>query len=155
MKSDAKVNQDYQQSISIVATKEKAFQALTHNLEAWWGKVDQQTQGVGDRFKVSWEEPWYQFKVIDYQPFTNVTWKCIDANQIIDGLEGVAKEWINTQLIWTIQNENEQTIKVNLLHQGLNPTFICYDFCSKTWDYFITERLKAYLERENKKPPLL
>ena len=77
---------------------------------------------------------------------TLLSWKCIDANQIIEGLEGVQKEWVGTQLHWVIEEINSGACRVTFTHEGLVPDFICYDFCSAAWDHFFGERLKAYLE---------
>jgi len=137
----------YRQTVTINTSKEKVFSALTSGIENWWGAVDKEGQQVGEIFKVSWGEPWYQFEIIEFQIDTKVTWKCVDANQIIGGMEGVAKEWVGTKLYWAIEVNKEDEIQVSLIHEGLAPTLLCYDVCSFHWDKFITESLKDYLEQ--------
>ena len=146
MKKVLHINQSYHQKVDIRTTQEAAFKALTSDINQWWGAVDKPKLAEGVIFKVSWGEPWYQFKIIEYVPNHKTTWECVDANQIIDGLEGVAKEWVGTKLFWTIETAENGSIQINLTHQGLVPTIRCYEFCATTWDRFITEVLKHYLE---------
>ena len=139
-------NSSYSRSIEIVAPAEAIFDALTNDLEGWWGAMDKPINAVGDIFSVSWGEPWYQFEVSKYEAPGLLSWTCIDANQIIHGLEGVQKEWVGTQLHWRIEEVTKNKCRVQFTHEGLVPEFICYDFCAASWDQFFGERLKEYLE---------
>lgn len=138
---------DYKKSVSIRTTKEAAFEALTKGIDKWWGNTDKPVEGKGDIFTVSWGEPYYRFKVIEFEPSIRITWECIESKQIIGDLEGVEKEWVGTKLFWNIQGNGDNKVTVSLLHQGLVPGLICYDVCSSTWDSFIGESLKNYLEK--------
>lgn len=146
MKSSAA---DYTVSVTIRSNIETVFNALSKNLTFWWGNMDRPVETLDDIFTVSWGTPWYQFKVIDYRPHEKITWACIDANQIIPGLEGVKKEWVGSTLHWTIDQLDPMQIKVSLTHQGLTPQLVCYEVCSTTWDRFITDSLKTYLEGQS------
>ena len=128
MSNEIKENNDYRQSVLVSTNHQKTFEALSLNIDQWWGDVDNPPQKLGDVFTVSWGEPWYQFKITEYNPFEKITWECIDANQIIGGLEGVEKEWVGTKLSWEIKNTNSNEVQVTGTHQGLIPQFICYDF---------------------------
>lgn len=139
---------DYKKSVLIRANKEAAFKALTKEIDEWWGKMDYPVENKGDIFTVSWGVPWYQFKVIELKPFSQITWECVDSNQIIGDLKGVEKEWVGTKLQWVIRNINDSKVELSLIHQGLIPEFICYDVCSTAWDSFIGNSLKNYLEKE-------
>lgn len=142
MSSNSYSNQTRVQSSTI-----EAFKALTLHLGDWWGHQDHPASRRGDVFKVSWGEPWYQFKVIAYEPYKKIVWECIDANQIIGNLDGVQKEWVGTRLYWSIEKVNQDEVNLSLLHEGLVPDFICYDVCSRAWNRFITESLKEYLNK--------
>lgn len=137
---------DYSTSILVRATAKQAFEALSLGIKSWWGSTDPLAVHLGTEFRVSWGAPWYQFKIIAFEEPSRISWACIDANQIIAGLEGVQKEWVGTELHWAIEEMPADRVKVSLLHQGLVPAFICYDFCSTTWDSFVQDRLKTYLE---------
>ncbi len=137
---------DYSTNILVRATAEQAFEALSIGIKSWWGSTEPPAVHQGTVFTVSWGEPWYRFKITAFEEPQRISWTCTDANQIIAGLEGVQKEWVGTQLHWTIEEMPAGMIKVSLLHQGLVPEFICFDFCSTTWDSFVQDRLKAYLQ---------
>ncbi len=140
------VNNSYSIGLEVRCEAPRAFDELSTRISDWWGDQDHPAEKVGDVFTVSWGEPWYQFQVKAFHPPDLIVWECIDANQIIGDLKGVQKEWVGTQLQWTITPSGEN-IKVHLKHRGLVPAFVCYDFCSSTWDRFITVNLKKYLER--------
>ncbi|MDW3191467.1 MAG: hypothetical protein R8G66_03855 [Cytophagales bacterium] len=127
---------DYQQNVVLNCSIEKAFESLTTGIGDWWGKQDRLTDRIGITFKVSWSEPWYQFEVVTYNSPKEVTWKCTDANQIIEGLEGVQKEWVGTHLHWNLKSIDEANTSLHFRHEGLIKEFICYDFCFTTWDRF-------------------
>lgn len=137
---------DYSTSIQVKTTLTRAFLALSTGIEGWWGATDRPANQLGAQFRVSWGEPWYQFKIVEYEDLKRISWECTDANQIIAGLEGVQKEWVGTQMQWAIRELDKGTVEISLVHKGLVPAFICYDFCSMTWDSFVQEKLKAYLE---------
>lgn len=141
-------NKNYSAQLRVKTSDVRAFEALSTKLGDWWGDQDQPVRRSGNVFTVSWGEPWYQFKVIEYVPLEKITWECIDANQIIGNLEGVQKEWVGTQLHWTINELDKDEIELQFKHVGLVPEFICYDTCSNAWDKFISINLKAYLERD-------
>lgn len=147
MQDLSEVDSSYSRSVEVNARPEVIFHALTQDLQGWWGAMDVPVTGLGDQFTVSWGEPWYRFEVSVFEPPNMLSWTCIDANQIIAGLEGVQKEWVGTHLHWRIEAIDPDSSGLTFTHLGLVPDFICYDFCAATWDQFIGERLKSYLER--------
>ncbi len=146
MTPQKKGQSDYSISVSIQADAGKVFEALSGGISDWWGYMDQPVKKKGDIFTVSWGEPWYRFRVMEFKPNEKIYWECMDANQIIGDMKGVQKEWVGTKLLWTIEPINAKEVTVTLIHRGLVPEFNCYDFCSSTWDRFIGDRLKKYLE---------
>jgi len=136
----------YSTKVVAKTTAEKAFKALTVELEKWWGEQDYHAHALGDVFKVSWGEPWYQFKVIEYQLNEKLVWECIDAHQIIIDLDGVQKEWVDTTLVWDIKPITGEEVEISFVHKGLVQKFICYDVCSSAWCSFVGSSLKNYLE---------
>lgn len=144
---------NYTQTVSVATNKEDAFNALTIQVEKWWGKVDQPASRIGDVFKVSFGEAFWTFKVIKLEKFEYISWECIEANQIHKGLENMGEEWLGTRLHWNIYQEN-QSIEINFVHEGLVPEFGCYEVCSAGWDFFILKSLKQYLERGEGEPEI-
>lgn len=144
----------YSQKVVISAPKEAAINAFTKNVEKWWGKVDKPASLPGDVFKVSFGEAYWKFKVVDMQNEERISWECVEAHQVHRGLEGMEEEWLETRLHWKILPIDEHHTEVHFEHQGLVPSFICYDVCSSAWDYFIKESLKNYLEKGNGSPEI-
>lgn len=135
----------YTTSVEINTSVENIFEAICLNLADWWGQQDKEIDGGGVIFKVSWDEPWYQFKVIKYVKDEEVVWECIDANQKIKGLTGVEKEWVGTKIHWKLTKLESQKTVLEFTHEGLVPEFLCFEFCSSTWEYFLKESLVTYL----------
>lgn len=138
--------EDYQLTLEINHPAERVFKAITQELPNWWGPQDHSVSKKGDVFTVSWGEPWYQFEVVRFIENEEVVWRCIDANQIIDGLEGVQKEWVNTEIHWKLE-ANVSITKLDFMHKGLIPSFICFQFCSDSWTHFLKGSLVDYLDK--------
>ncbi|MGH1366346.1 MAG: hypothetical protein ACRBF0_22490 [Calditrichia bacterium] len=137
----------YKTSVIIKANQRSVFEGLTKHIDSWWGKTDRPVSGLSDEFTVSWGEPWYRFKVIDFKPDEKISWECIDSRQIISGLQGVEKEWVGTKQHWDVKRMDAETVEVSFYHEGLVPDFICYDVCSRTWGSYIATHLKSFLEK--------
>lgn len=144
---------NYTQTISAFTSKEAAFYAFTRHVEKWWGTVDHPAHQVGDVFKVSFGEAFWTFKIIQLQKFDRVSWECIEAHQVHEGLEDMGEEWLKTKLHWEILQKDNQAIEIHFVHEGLVPEFACFKVCATGWDFYITERLKSYLE--NRKASLV
>jgi hypothetical protein len=141
---------NYQTSIEINCLPEMLFEAISRNLGDWWGKQDRLIEKQGMVFKVSWGEPWYQFEVVKFLKHQEMIWKCIDANQKIEGLRGVEKEWVGTEIHWIVKGLNNNRSLLEFEHKGLIPDFICFDFCSKAWSHFLNDSLVKYLTQDGR-----
>ncbi|MEP1033038.1 hypothetical protein [Ekhidna sp.] len=136
----------YTTSLEINRSAADVFKAISSQLDGWWGHQDHPVTELGTVFKVSWGEPWYQFKAVKYLPNEEMIWECIDANQIINGLEGVQKEWVGTNVHWRLKSLGDARTQLNFKHEGLVPTFICFNVCSRAWTDFLQQHLVSYLE---------
>lgn len=137
---------NYTTQVLIKRGSEAVFEAISFQLENWWGHQDQPATKEGIVFKVSWGEPWYQFKVISFAENEEMIWECIDANQIINGLDGVQKEWVGTKVHWKLTRIDENHTRLDFEHEGLTPDFICFNVCSQAWSDFLQQHLVRYLE---------
>ena len=142
------MNNHYKTEIEIGNSIEKVFQAISRNLGDWWGKQDQKINREGIIFKVSWGEPWYQFKVIKYVKDHEMIWECVDANQKIAGLENVEKEWVGTKIHWKLERLEKEKTLLKFQHIGLIPEFLCFNFCTASWDHFIKQVFVDYLDKK-------
>lgn len=137
----------YTTTIKINTSAPTVFKAISTQLGDWWGQQDHPASKEEVIFKVSWGEPWYQFKVIKYNENNEMIWECIDANQIINGLEGVQKEWVGTKIHWRIKPISDDRSQLDFEHQGLIPEFICFEVCTRAWSDFLQQHLVSFLEK--------
>ncbi|MBV6647225.1 MAG: SRPBCC domain-containing protein [Cyclobacteriaceae bacterium] len=145
------INENYQQSTSIDTSREKVFQALTNEVGLWWGPVDRPAERVGDIFKIDFgNDSYWKFKVIEVSNIERIVWECIASNQE-HNVRGLDEEWLGSKLYWEI-SEKPEGIHVNFLHEGLVPHGKCYEVCSAAWDFYITDSLKNFLEKNDGKP---
>lgn len=139
---------DYTTQVEIPNSRHTIFKAISIELGNWWGEQDKPIKKKDSVFKVSWGEPWYQFKVADYKENERMIWECIDANQLIPGLTGVEKEWVGTSIHWNLREISSNMTLLQFKHLGLISDFLCFDFCSNSWEHFLKERLISYLSQK-------
>ncbi|WP_296380651.1 hypothetical protein [Winogradskyella sp.] len=134
-------NSDYKKQIVVQSNSKKIFKALTEDIHLWWSKTSQSTQKTNGQFTIHFKNGyWWTFKILEFTPNTELVWKCID------GEPDFNKEWIGHVLHWEILEEKPGITIINFHQVGLTPQIECYDICSTTWDMFITEKLKQYVE---------
>lgn len=130
---------NYQSNITVNTNLDKVFKAITKHLNDWWGRTDNSVSKIGDEFTTRFGNAYWKFRVIKYTQNKILTWECIDGEPEFNA------EWIGTKVFWKISMENKIS-KIEFLHEGLTPEFKCYNICAPTWNMFITESLKQFLE---------
>lgn len=138
---------NYSKKIAYKTTPEILFQATTQSLELWWGKTDTAVAKVGDEFRTSFGKAFWEFKISELVPNEKVTWECVD------GQPEFEHEWVGTKLHWNISTDGNET-HLSFTHEGLTPSFECYDVCAPTWDMFISTSLKSFVETGKGMPHL-
>lgn len=130
---------NYSQNIKVSASSEKVFKAITSQLNDWWGRTDNSVSKIGDEFTTKFGSAFWKFRVLEFIENEKLTWECIGGEPEFNA------EWIGTKVFWEISKENEKA-KIDFLHQGLTPEFKCYNICAPTWDMFIAQSLKSFVE---------
>lgn len=130
---------DYSLNIKVSVSSEKVFNAITSQLNEWWGKTSNEVSKEGDEFITKFGSAFWKFRVIEFIENEKLTWECIGGEPDFNA------EWIGTKIFWEII-PSENTTKVVFVHEGLTPEFKCYNICAPTWDMFITESLKSFVE---------
>ena len=130
---------NYSQTIYVKADSESVFKSITSQLNDWWGRTDNSVSKIGDEFTTKFGSAFWKFRVIEFIENEKITWECIGGEPEFNA------EWIGTKVFWKISMENGTT-KIEFLHEGLTPEFKCYNICAPTWDMFITESLKMFVE---------
>lgn len=141
---------DYSIVFEVDAKPDRVFKAISKELTQWWGKQNKAIDIDTTKFKVSWGEPWYAFKILEYHENSLMIWECIDANQKIAGLKNIEKEWVETKIHWMLTDLTHGGTEIKFKHVGLTPALICFDFCSSSWEHFLTESLVNYIENQRK-----
>lgn len=142
----------YEKSVEIKANSLGLFKALTERIDEWWGEVDQQPNALEQEFKVSFGEAYWRFKVTTLEVGTRIIWECIESNQVHAGLKGIREEWLGTTLHWEMASIDASHTKLHFRHEGLIPSFNCYEVCADAWSFFIGTSLKQLIEKGLGKP---
>lgn len=133
-------NTNYHKQIEVSSTAKTVFNALTDDINLWWSNTNNSVQKEGGHFTIHFENGyWWTFKILELTPNHDIVWKCID------GEPDFNKEWIGHILHWEIIEDKSKTI-IKFHQVGLSPKIECYEVCSRTWDMFITDRLKKHVE---------
>lgn len=146
-------SQNYKKSISVNATKEDAFKALTGDIDKWWTSEAGNFEKVGDvaKFGFSGRNGYWCFKATKLDS-DQIEWECVEALHIHEVMpKEIEREWLGTRTLWSIDEKDGQT-RIQLEHQGLTPNLHCYEICEAGWDMFFVDSLKAYLDTGVGKP---
>jgi len=145
---------NYTSTITVAATPDQAFRALTTEFAQWWTTPDQPIAKVGDRAKFGFPpgRSYWTFEATELSPGERVELDCVDACHIHEGQPTqIETEWLGTKAIWRIEGRDKFT-DIRFEHVGLNPTLLCFDICQAGWDLFFVDSLKAYLDTGVGKP---
>ncbi len=148
---------DFQKTIQAKASKEKVYQAVTQEINQWWGNVDtNDITKVGDEFSIYFEENTeWRFTVTELERDSSVRWKCIHAYHSYGGVKGITKEWLNSEVIFKFKDLEKGQVELFFEHRGLTPDLNCYEMCDAGWTYFVGSSLKQYLETGEGGPNLV
>lgn len=136
---------NYTQSIKTKATQKTSFLSIATGINKWWGKIDNTISKVNDEFSIFFGNTEWRFKIIEYSKYEKITWECIKANHVHEGLTDIKEEWLGTVLYWEFKKVNGFT-EISFEHSGLIPNLNCYGVCESAWGFFIPNSLKNYLE---------
>jgi len=136
---------DYKIEITTSADIKPCFYAIAREVDKWWGKVDNPISSIGEEFSVFFGKTEWKFRIDEYLQFKKITWKCIKANHVHDGLNNIEQEWLDSELFWSFISTNGKT-NITLVHKGLTPNLNCYGVCKSGWDFFVSSSLRKYLE---------
>lgn len=138
--------QSYTKKLSVSVNAESVFKAITKEIDKWWTIDTNEAVTIGEILTVKFGEPYFMSMRIENSiPNKLLIWNVVGANMFIEeGRTGGNDEWVGTNIQWKI-TETEDGSEVSLFHEGLVPSFECYDTCKNGWDYFL-ESLKQFLD---------
>ncbi|MBE7635516.1 hypothetical protein GUA87_01565 [Sneathiella sp. P13V-1] len=143
---------DYYTEFSTDAPIEEVFKCLTTGYGNWWTEPSHSFQAVGDQSKFAFGgESYWVFEAEELSP-EHVRLKCTEAHLLLlDHPDEIDRDWLGSHLDWKMQSKPSGTL-VKFNHEGLNDQLVCYDVCSRSWDHFLVDSLKSFLDTGVGKP---
>lgn len=129
-------NKSFQMTLTLNASVETVFEKLL-NIPMWWTQsYEGSCKQEGAEFTIYFGSSVYKTMQVELLiPQQKTVWKVVDA--LINFPELTEqREWIDTRIVWEISQLHDQTL-LNLVHEGLNPKFECYELCQAGWHDFL------------------
>jgi len=135
---------DLTHSITVDATPQQAYEAIT-DVRSWWSdNVVGRTDRVGDEwFYLVPDIHFSKQRTVELVPGERVVWEFPDG--YLDFIDEKG-EWIGTTARFDIVQEDGQT-RVTFTHEGLTSQDACFDVCYDAWRHYITVSLRERIEQ--------
>ena len=120
----------------------EVFDAV-NDVRGWWSSSLQgESEKLGDVFTFRYEDLHVsKQKLVEVVPERRVVWLVLDAS--LNFAEDKA-EWKGTKVVFDIAKKGAKT-ELRFTHEGLVPSFQCFDACSEGWGFFIDRSLKKLI----------
>ncbi len=140
-------NKSYSSQITVNVSPAIAFNAITQEMDQWWGQVSNRVHEKDDTFTSFFdEETRWTFRITHIEPNIAIDMECIDAHHTFTGAPAaIRQEWLGTTLRWQLSPIPDGTV-IQFVHEGLVPELNCFDICSAGWDHFFVNSLQRYLD---------
>jgi uncharacterized protein YndB with AHSA1/START domain len=132
------LNQDYESRMTIRASTDAVFDALTtlEGLAAWWTPVTGDGLTGGELTFSFSPEARAVMRVDAAERGVGVRWT---------SLACVVEDWVGTTVHFDFEATPAGGTKLRFRHAGLTPRLECFSDCKSGWDHFIPS-LRAYVE---------
>ena len=128
--------QEFNCNIAVNITAKEVEQMISRVSEWWVNDVEGKTKKLNDEFTVHFDTTWMTFRITEVIKEKKIVWLVIDCNL---PWNTDFKEWKDTQIVWEISNEKNQT-KINFNHLGL-AKLDCSNQCMNSWGGYIKQSL--------------
>jgi len=120
----------------------EVFDAV-NNVRGWWStSLQGKSEKLGDVFTFRYEDIHVsKQKLVEVVPEKRVVWLVLDAS--LNFTED-KDEWKGTKVVFDIAKKGRKT-ELRFTHDGLVPSFQCFDACSEGWGFFIDRSLKKLI----------
>lgn len=148
-KSNPMTNNSYTTRLVVKKSQEEVFNAI-QNFRGWWSQeIEGNTNIVGDTFFYHYKDVHLcKIKLIEKVEHQKLVYLVQD-NEF--NFTKDKTEWINTKLIFEIQEDKKGT-QLLFTHEGLVPSYECYEVCQDAWTSYIQGSLKDYIETGKGRP---
>jgi uncharacterized protein YndB with AHSA1/START domain len=133
--------QSFTTTFAVPQSPEQVYAAIT-DVRAWWsGNIDGRTDAVGEEFTYRFKEFHRTTqKITELVPSKRVVWRVTDSYINFPD----ATEWTGTDIVFDIERKGDST-EVRFTHDGLVPSFECYDACRRGWTFYVTDSLRRLI----------
>lgn len=145
---------NYSKSITVKASPEESYRALTRGYSGWWTACEGSFEQPGDRIKFTFppQVSYWTFAARRLEPNSCVELECVGAlHKLLDKPGSSETEWLGSTTRWDIEASGEGSV-IRFEHDGLTPDLACYEICEEGWDFFFLDSLKSYLDSGVGKP---
>ncbi|SOE03812.1 SRPBCC family protein [Blastococcus haudaquaticus] len=141
--------QSYTTSFVVTRTPEQVSDAVT-DVRGWWmTRIDGDTRAVGDEF--SFRVPGVHsctMRVTELVPGERVVWQVVENHMsFIDD----QSEWLGTHIRFEL-SERDGGTELRFTHDGLVPTYECFDICRNAWTFYVGDSLRSLAETGEGRP---
>ncbi len=129
---------DFSTTLSINATPDKVFNAIT-NVRGWWSEeIEGNTAKQDDVFLYHYQDMHMsKIKLAEVIPNKKIVWDVV--NNYFKFTKD-KREWTGTKIIFDIEGRSGRT-HLHFTHQGLVPSCECYEVCEDAWTNYIQHSL--------------
>jgi uncharacterized protein YndB with AHSA1/START domain len=142
-------NPSYTTVFTVDRAPDQVFDAI-NDVRSWWmTKVEGSNRSVGDEF--SYRVPGVHFcrmRVTELVPGEKVVWTVVDNHM---GFIEDQREWVGTEIRFELTAQDGAT-EVSFTHDGLVPSYECFDICENAWTFYIQDSLRSLAATGEGKP---
>lgn len=138
VESLADLDQDYESQLTLDASADALFDALTttEGLAQWWTTVTGDGSAGGELTFTFGPQAWVVMRVDTAERGVGVGWTARSCH---------FQDWVGTTLHFDIEPLPAGRAGLRFRHRGLTPRLECFSDCKSGWDHFIPS-LRAYVE---------
>ena len=129
--------QDYQQHLTLRASPESVYAALTtlDALSAWWTAASGNAVQDGE-LTFTFAPGSVAVMRVAVEPNERVVWTVTEC---------IMADWVGTTIHFDLEPSAAGT-SLRFRHEGLTPQLDCYLDCKSGWDHFVPNSLRDYVE---------
>lgn len=135
-------NHNFTTTFLVDQTPREVFNAVT-NVRGWWSEdIKGATSQLNDEFVYRFRDIHScEIKLIEVIPDKSVVW-LVTYNQF--NFVKDQNEWVGTKVHFDISQEENKT-RLLFTHEGLVPTFECYEVCAPAWTDYVQKSLLSLI----------